>query len=141
MVNKYYISTDKSKLNITLIHEFLDKKSYWANGRSLAAIKKSIDNSLCFGVYLNDKQVGFARVITDYAVFAYILDVFILEEHRKQGLGKLLMKKITEYPELQCLKRWGLATNDAHELYRKYGFKNLSHPEYMMEKIVKQAEK
>ncbi len=137
MENNILISTDKSKLDIPLIHEFLDKKSYWANGRSLAAVKKSIDNSLCFGVYLDDKQVGFARVVTDYAVFAWLMDVFILEDYRKQGLGKLLMKTIMGSEVLKDVHRWGLGTKDAHELYKKYGFKNLSKPENMMERINK----
>ncbi len=137
MGNKFVISTDKSRLNISLIHEFLDKKSYWAKGRSLAIVKKSIENSLCFGVYMNDKQIGFARVVTDYAVFAWLMDVFIVEEYRKQGLGKLLMKTIMEYQDLQDVHRWGLGTNDAHELYKKYGFKNLSKPENMMERVIK----
>ncbi len=141
MENEYIISTDKSKLNIPLIHEFLDKRSYWAKSRSIDTVKKSIENSLCFGVYLNNEQVGFARVISDYAVFAYILDVFILEEHRKQGLGKLLMKTILEYPELKNLKKWGLATKDAHELYKKFGFRNILHPEFMMEKVKETKEK
>ena len=134
---EYYISTDKSKLNISLIHEFLDKRSYWAKGRSLATVQKSIENSLCFGVYKDNEQVGFARVATDYAVFAWIMDVFIIEEYRKQGLGKLLMESILEYPDLQSLKKWGLATQDAHELYKKFGFKSLLHPEYIMEKVTK----
>ena len=137
MKNEFIISTDKSKLDIPLIHEFLDKKSYWANGRSLATVKKSIENSLCFGIYVNDKQVGFARVVTDLAVFAWLMDVFILEEYRKQGIGKLLVKTIVEYQELQGVHRWGLGTKDAHELYKKFGFNNLSKPENIMERIRK----
>ncbi len=136
MKSGYYISTDKTKLNIPLIHEFLDKRSYWANGRSIATIKKSIENSLCFGVYINDEQIGFARVVTDYAVFAWLMDVFILEEYRKQGLGKLLMKTIMEYEDLKGVHRWGLGTKDAHELYKKFGFRNLAKPENIMERII-----
>jgi N-acetylglutamate synthase-like GNAT family acetyltransferase len=134
--SEYLISTEKSALNVTLIHDFLSNHSYWAKDRSKKTVEKSIRNSLCFGVYdNNDKQVGFARVVTDYAVFAWILDVFILEEYRKSGLEKKLMQKIVCHPKLQNIKKWGLATDDAHDLYEKYGFKNLARPEIYMERI------
>jgi GNAT superfamily N-acetyltransferase len=131
---KFIISTDKSKLNIELIEEFLQNKSYWAKGRSSETIKRSINNSLCFGVYSDqNEQVGFARVISDYSVFAWVLDLFIIEEYRKKGLSKLLMEEIMSHPNLQGLQRWGLGTNDAHTLYQKFGFRNLSKPELLME--------
>ncbi len=136
MEKSFYITTDKTKLNIDLIADFLNNQSYWAKGRSKEAIEKSIAHSLCFGVFdTKDQQVGFARVITDFAVFAWILDVFILEKNRSQGLGQLLMHQILSHHELQGLKRWGLATNDAHGLYKKFGFTSLVKPERMMEKV------
>lgn len=127
------ISTDKSKLDINLIHDFLANQSYWAKGRSLETIRQSIDNSLCFGVYLNEAQVGFARVVTDYSVFAWIMDVFILPDFRGNGFSKELMQAITTHEKLQNLQRWGLVTTDAHGLYKQYGFKPLSTPHKMME--------
>ena len=134
-MNKFYTSTDKSKLDVNMIAEFLSKRSYWAKGRSRRKIVKSIENSMCFGVYTAEgKQVGFARVLSDYAVFAWIMDVFILEEFRRQGLGVLLMKAIMEDPDLQGLERWGLGTKDAHGLYEKFGFRRLKTPETKMEK-------
>jgi len=137
-MSKYKISTDKDKLDLMAIHDFLTNRSYWAIGRSFETVKRSIENSICFGVYdSSDKLVGFARVLTDYAVFAYIMDVFILEDYRKQGLGKQLMSAIMQHSDLQCLKRIMLATNDAHELYEKYGFKRTVSPEKIMEIVNK----
>ena len=134
-MNTFNISTDRSKLDVNMIAEFLGKRSYWAKGRSREKIVKSIENSMCFGVYTaKGKQVGFARVLSDYAVFAWIMDVFILEEFRRQGLGVLLMKAIMEHPDLQGLERWGLGTKDAHGLYEKFGFRRLKTPETKMEK-------
>jgi GNAT superfamily N-acetyltransferase len=125
----FSISTDKSKLDVGLIHEFLSKSSYWAQNRSLDAVKTSIKHSLCFGVYDGDWQIGFARVVTDYATFAWLCDVFILESHRGHGLGKWLVERIAAYPDLQNLKIFLLATRDAHELYRRYGgFESLPNP-------------
>lgn len=136
--NTFFISTDKSKLDLQKIHDYLTNRSYWAKGRSLITLQKGIENSLCFGLYSPEgSQAGFARVLSDFAVFAWVMDVFILEEYRGKGLGKLLMKHIMEYPELQGLKRWGLATHDAHGLYTPFGFTPLSKPEIMMEKINK----
>ena len=118
-----------------MIVEFLSKRSYWAKGRSREKIVTSIENSLCFGVYSdNNEQLGFARVLSDFAVFAWIMDVFILEEHRKKGLSKLLMAAIMQHPDLQGLERWGLGTKDAHGLYEQFGFKRLKTPETKMEK-------
>ena len=102
-------------------------------GRSIETIQKSIENSLCFGVYKDSQQIGFARVVTDYSVFAWILDVFILKEFREQGLGVKLMESIMNHEELQNLQRWGLATDDAHGLYEKFGFKLIKRPEIFME--------
>ena len=137
-MSKYKISTDKDKLDLMAIHDFLTNRSYWAIGRSFETVKRSIENSICFGVYdSSDKFVGFARVLTDFAVFAYIMDVFILEDYRKQGLGKQLMSAIMQHSDLQCLKRIMLATNDAHELYEKYGFKRTVSPEKIMEIVNK----
>ena len=132
---EFYTSTDKSKLDIDLIADFLSNRSYWARGRSREKIERSIRNTLCFGVYdENNKQVGFARVLSDFAVFAWIMDVFILEQYRGRGLGKLLMKAIMEHADLQGLERWGLGTKDAHGLYAQFGFKPLKTPETKMEK-------
>jgi GNAT superfamily N-acetyltransferase len=129
----FTISTDKARLDVPAIHDFLAHSSYWARDVPLSTVQKSIENSLCFGIYDGDKQVGFARVITDYAVFAYLADVFILEDYRGRGLAKWLMACIVSYPELQNLRRWMLATKDAHGLYAQYGFNSLSRPERFME--------
>ncbi len=129
--NEILLSTDKAKLDVTTIYNFL-KTSYWAKNIQISVVEKSINNSLCFGVYAFDKQVGFARVISDYATFAYFADVFILEAYRGKGLGKWLIKSILEYSELQNLRTWLLSTADAHELYRQFGFKNLPSPERIM---------
>jgi GNAT superfamily N-acetyltransferase len=131
--NGFTISTDKSRLDVPAIHDFLCNFSYWARNVPLATVQKSIENSLCFGVYEGDRQVGFARVISDYAVFAYLADVFILEAYRGRGLAKWLVACIISYPELQGLRRWMLATKDAHGLYAQYGFNPLSKPERFME--------
>jgi GNAT superfamily N-acetyltransferase len=135
MKNSFYISTDKSKLDLDLIHRFLSGESYWAKGRSIDVVRKSIDNSLCFGVFHDHAQIGFARVVSDHAVFAWILDVFILDGFRKNGLGKLLMETIMNHPDLQGLQRWGLATEDAHGLYDRYGFTGLKKPGTFMERV------
>ena len=129
---EYLISTDKERLNVELVHRFL-KGSYWASGIPEEIVRRSIDNSLVFGVYTEDEQVGFARVVTDYATFAYLADVFVLEAHRGRGLGKWMIEVITSHPRLQGLRRWMLATRDAHKLYRRYGFAELERPEIFME--------
>lgn len=127
----FMISTDKSKLDLSIIYGFLTK-SYWATNVPMEIVKKSIENSLCFGVYDSGKQVGFARVISDYATFAYLADVFILPENRGNGLSKFLMQTIKTHPELQNLRRWMLATRDAHTLYEKFGFTRLVDPNPIM---------
>ena len=129
---QYLISTDKTKLDIKVIHGFLST-SYWAKNRTLKTTKLTIKNSLCFGVYFKDNQIGYARVITDYATFAYLADVFILEEFRGRGLSKWLMEVILQYGEIQDLRRWFLATSDAHKLYEKFGFTSLKEPGKLME--------
>jgi GNAT superfamily N-acetyltransferase len=135
--DKFYISTDKEKLDIDLIVDYLLHKSYWAKERPEAAIRTSIQNSFCFGVYNeHGKQVGFARVVTDFAVFAWLMDVFILDEYKGKGLGKQLMEEVLFHPEVKNVIKWGLGTKDAHELYRKFGFKSLARPEVMMERTV-----
>lgn len=140
-MNTYYTSTDKSKLDVDMVHTFLSERSYWAKGRKREAIIRSIENSICFGVYTEDhRQVGFARVLSDLAVFAWIMDVFILEDFRGRGLGKLLMGAIMEHPDLQGLERWGLGTKDAHGLYEQFGFRKLRTPETKMEKTDLPAE-
>jgi len=128
------ISTDKSKLDIPLIHKYLSEESYWAKNIPLEIVKRSIENSLCFGVYEHGNQIGFARITTDYSTFAYMADVFILAGHRGKGFSKQLVQYIMNYPSLQGLRRWMLGTFDAHELYRKYGgFKELENPSRFME--------
>jgi GNAT superfamily N-acetyltransferase len=128
------ISTDKDRLNLPLIHDFLSNKSYWAKGRSLETVRRSIENSLSFGVYEGSEQIGFARVVTDYATFAWIADVFIIEKCRGQGTGKWLIDVIVSHRDLQGFRRWVLATRDAHDLYRRVGFRDLHRPERWMER-------
>lgn len=128
------IDTDKSRLDIALIHAFLSGESYWASGVPLEVVQRAIDHSLCFGVYEGKRQVGFARVVTDHATFAYLADVFIIDSHRGRGLSKKLMGAITTHPALQDLRRWMLVTRDAHTLYTQYGFRSLAAPDRVMER-------
>ncbi len=123
--DEYEISTDKTRLDLAMVHDFLSHSSYWAVGIPLAVVKASVDNALCFGVYHQGRQVGFARVVTDFATVAYVGDVFIIEPYRGKGLGKRLIKTIMDHPELRGLRLWLLGTRDAHELYGKYGFKKV----------------
>jgi GNAT superfamily N-acetyltransferase len=129
----YLISTDRSLLDLRFVHGYLET-SYWAAGVPAEVVRRSVENSLCFGVYISEEQVGFARVVTDRATFAYLADVFVLEEHRGRGLGKWLVEVVLSHPELRGLRRWMLATRDAHELYRKYGFAELGRPGIFMER-------
>ena len=131
---EYLISTDKSRLDLTLIHNFLTK-SYWAAGIPLEVVRRSIEHSLSFGLYKEDQQIGYARVITDYATFAYLGDVFILEPFRGQGLSKWLMEVVVTHPELQGFRRWLLLTKDAHGLYKKVDFTGVATPERYMERF------
>lgn len=130
------ISKEKERLQIDIIHQFLSE-TYWAKGRTLDEVKTTIKNSLCFGVYINDSQIGFARVVTDYAVFAYIMDVFILPKYRGKGYSKQLMQAINEEPQLQLCKVWMLKTSDAHNLYRQFGYSALKHSENVMERLLR----
>jgi GNAT superfamily N-acetyltransferase len=118
----YRITTDVSKLNIDVIHTFLSEESYWAKEIPKHIVEKAIANSLCFGLFYKDAQIGFARLITDKATFAYLADVFVLKEHRGKGLSKWLMRTIQSHPELQNLRRWLLTTKDAHGLYEQLGW-------------------
>jgi N-acetylglutamate synthase-like GNAT family acetyltransferase len=126
------ISTDKRKLNISFIHHFLEN-SYWSPGISRKLVQRAISNSLCFGVYHQNSQIGFSRVITDFTSFGYLADVFISEDFRGKGYSKLLMKAIMKHPELQNFRRWMLATRDAHGLYRQFGFTSIPNPEILMQ--------
>lgn len=128
----FIISTDPARLNLDSIHSFL-ARSYWANHRSREVMEHSIKNSLCFGLYAGEQQIGFARVVTDYATFAWLCDVFIEDNFRGEGLGKWLIETVVNYPELQGLRRFLLATRDAQGLYRQYGFTELTNPDRWME--------
>jgi len=128
----FTISTDAKRLDLDVIYEYL-KHCYWAEGIPRQVVQRSIGGSLCFGVFAGAAQVGFARVITDYATYAYLADVFVLESHRGRGLAKWLMECILAHPELQSLRRWSLVTRDAHSLYARYGFVELPTPERYME--------
>ena len=130
----YTISTDPGRLDLETIHRFLTC-SYWAEGVPREVVARSLEHSLCFGLYEGDRQIGFARVITDRAVLALIADVFVLEPWRGRSLGKWLIDTVTASPELQGLRRWMLLTKDAHGLYRRVGFTALAQPERVMEKV------
>jgi GNAT superfamily N-acetyltransferase len=130
------IDTDRNRLDLKFIHEFISS-SYWAKGRTFQAMQTCIDNSLNFGVYLRGRQIGFARLVTDFAQFAYIMDLFIDEKHRGNGYSKELMSYIMGLEELKGIMIWRLATRDAHALYRQFGFHALEKPENLMELIVK----
>ena len=135
----YEIDTDKRRLDIAGIHRFLSTEAYWAKNRTLEQTQTAIENSLCFGVYRGREQVGFARVISDKATFAYIGDVFVIESERGKGLGKWLMEVIVAQSDLQNLRRWLLATRDAHGLYDQYEFAGLRFPERWMERTSSDA--
>lgn len=129
----YNISDDKTKLQIEVIYQYLSEEAYWCKGIPMEVVQRSIEGSMCFGVYFKNEQVGFARLITDKATFGYLADVFILEPHRGKGLSKAMMAFILAHPELQGLRRWMLITGDAHGLYKQFGFKLAVHPERIME--------
>jgi len=132
--DEYSISTDPARLDLDLIHHYLSDESYWATGRSREVVIRSIENSLPFGIYQGKDQVGFARIVTDYATFAWVADVFVLAEHRGRGLSKWLMDVIIAHPSLQGFRRWVLSTKDAHGLYERFGFIKLHRPERWMER-------
>ena len=126
------ISTDRDRMDAALIHRYLSEESYWAAGIPRELVERSIANSLCFGAFDDEAQVAFARVVTDYATFGYLADVFVLPSHRGRGIGKELMRAVREHPELQVLRRWHLVTRDAHGLYAQFGFAPLESPERHM---------
>lgn len=132
--DEFTISTDRARLQFDVIQQFLAGEAYWAKSRTPEQTRTAIENSLCFGLYAGDSQIGFARVITDHAVFAYIGDVFIIDEFRGRGLSKWLMEIIVTHPDLQGLRRWLLATKDAQGLYKQFGFEDLRFPERWMER-------
>lgn len=131
-IGDYFFSTDKEWLQIKYIHQYLSEESYWSKNIPIDIVRKSIEGSLCYGVYHHDQQVGFARVITDNATFAYLADVFIDKEHRGQGLSKDLMRFILESDFTKVVRSFMLATLDAHGLYTQFGFKPLPEPQRMM---------
>ena len=136
---EFSITTNRDDLDIEMILDYLVNESYWAKNRTLEQMETVIVNSLCFGVFEGEKQIGFARVVTDFATFCYLGDVFILADYQGKGLGKWLMETIVNHPDLQGFRRWILATRDAHTLYEKYGFSELKHPERWMEKAAPNA--
>ena len=129
----FVISTENSSLDMDFIFHFLTKESYWARGITRARLQTAVNESICFGVYLQQRQIGFARVVSDKSTFAYLADVFISQEFRKQGLSKWLMQTIFAHPELKNIRRWLLVTADAHELYAKFGFEPLDQPGRFMQ--------
>ena len=133
----YEVSTDKQRLPIDLIHKFLSEESYWARNIPREVVERSIENAICFAAYQGEELAGFARVVTDRAVFAYIGDVFVLPKHRGHGVSKMIMEAIKRHPELQGLRRWHLLTRDAHALYKQFGFREIETPARHMEIFVK----
>lgn len=129
------ITDDRARMDVTRIHDYLSRQSYWARGIPRERVERSIANSLCIGAFDEGRQVGFARVITDYATFAYIADVFVVASHRGRGVSKEIMQAILEHPELQGLRRWLLITRDAHGLYAQFGFTPLDAPERHMMRL------
>ncbi len=132
------ISTEVERLDVDLIHRFLSEESYWARGRAREVTQRAIDHSICFGAYVDGRQVGFARVVTDRATFAWLADVFILDDYRGRGYGKTLVAAVLNHPDLRGLRRWLLATKDAHGLYAPYGFAPVP-PERFMERRAPQS--
>jgi GNAT superfamily N-acetyltransferase len=132
---EFELSTDLARLDRALIHEFLSKHSYWAVGVPRAVVDRAIEHSLCFGVYRNGSQVAFARVVTDRATFAYLADVFVVPNAQRAGVGKWMIGCVMQHPDLQGLRRWLLATRDAHGLYARFGFASLSSPGRIMERL------
>lgn len=133
------ISTDRARMDVALIHRYLCEESYWAKGIPRELVVRSIRHSLCFGAFEDGAQVGFARVITDYATFGYLADVFVVTTHRGRGVGKKLMEAIRAHADLQSLRRWHLVTRDAHGLYAQYGFTALDNPDRHMQSVVQNA--
>jgi GNAT superfamily N-acetyltransferase len=136
---EFEIDTDRQRLDVDAIHRFLADESYWARSRTREQTETAIANSICFGLYTGDRQIGFARVVSDKATFAYLGDVYVIEEFRGRDLGKWLMEVIVSHPDLQGLRRWVLATRDAHGLYEQYEFAGLRFPERWMERTAPDA--
>jgi GNAT superfamily N-acetyltransferase len=136
----FLVSDDKSRLDIGRIHRFLAEEAYWAKGRSRALVERSIEGSRCFGLYGAEGQLGFARVVSDATIFAWLSDVFVLPAARGHGLGRFLLGTILAHPDFAGIKRWMLATNDAHGLYASYGFTPLPHPESIMTRMAAEPE-
>lgn len=136
MDNNIFVSTDKTRLDLNIIFNFLSN-SYWGKNFTFELVKKCIDNSFCFGAYLDNKQIGFARVITDFTRFAYLADVFILPEYQGKGLGKQMLNSIFSHPDLKDITKWSLNTSDAHGLYKQFGFTPIPEPEKYMERKLK----
>jgi GNAT superfamily N-acetyltransferase len=134
------ISIDRDRLDVAMIHSFLANESYWVPGISRAGVEKCIKHSLCFGVYLDGRQIGFARAVTDFFRYAHLLDVFVLTEFRGRGIGKLLIENILAHPELRTIVRYTLGTQDAHGLYAQYGFTAPANPERQMELLRPQSQ-
>jgi GNAT superfamily N-acetyltransferase len=132
--SSFQVSTDQSKLDIPMIYRFLSEQSTWAVGISRPVVERAIENSLCFGGFLDGRQIAFARVITDYATFANLVDVFVVPEYRGHGYGKQLIGVVLRHPSLQKLRRFMLATTDAHGLYERFGFTAPQHPDTLMER-------
>jgi GNAT superfamily N-acetyltransferase len=133
ITDDYVISTDKSRLDLSFVHLFLSTQAYWCLNIPIDTVRRSVEHSLCFGVYLGEQQVGFARIISDYATIAYLGDVFVVPEHRGKGLSKRLLAEIMSHPDLQGLRRWILLTGDAHGLYQQFGWKPISKSDLYME--------
>jgi GNAT superfamily N-acetyltransferase len=133
--DEFTVSTDPARLDLGAIHAYLSGESYWSKGIPLTTVKKALGNSLCFGLYQGDSQIGLARVISDRATYCYLCDVYVLDSQRGKGLGKWLIECVINHPELQGLRRMSLATADAHSLYAQFGFTALSKPDRMMEKL------
>jgi len=133
------VTSDRARMDIDAIHAFLSNEAYWSLNIPREIVERAIAHSLCFGAFDSQAQVGFARVITDYATFAYLADVFVLESHRGRGIGKQIMDAIAKHPQLQGLRRWHLVTRDAHALYAQFGFAPIDAPERHMMKVVRNA--
>lgn len=132
--DNFLVSTDPARLDLDAIHAYITR-SYWATGRTKETVAKSLENSLNFGLYDGERQIGLARVVTDYVLFAYLCDVYVLEEYRGQGLSKWLLGCMMSYPGLDSLRSWTLRTRDAHGLYRQFGFSEIAVPERYMERL------
>ncbi|MFC2147993.1 GNAT family N-acetyltransferase [Bacteroidota bacterium] len=134
-MKEFRISTDIREMDVDLVHDYLSKQSYWAKGRGKEEVIKSMENSICFAVFDGNAQIGFARLVTDYVVFAWLMDVFVIDEFKNKGVGRFLMDYIMNLPEIKEVNGFGLRTKDAHGFYMKYGFHQISEPETWMQKI------